>query len=178
MNTEYLKSLVRHLHDWPIKGIIFPDVTTLLKDIKGFNQSINDFFARYQNQGIEIVVGIDARGFIIGGALAFLLNTGFVPARKKGKLPAEKISITYDLEYGTDTLEMHKDAILPGQKVLLVDDVLATGGSALTAAKLVEDLGGQIMEIAFIINLPKVGGKQKIIKAGYNCYTQIDFIYN
>lgn len=165
------------MHDWPKKGIIFPDVTTLLKDAKGFNQSIQDFYSRYKSQKIDVVVGIDARGFIIAGTLAYLLKAGFVPARKKDKLPAEKISITYDLEYGTDTLQMHKDAISPGQKVLLVDDVLATGGSALAAASLIKDLGGKIIEIAIIINLPKVGGEQKIISEGYKCYTQINFIY-
>lgn len=178
MDKKYLSSLVRHLHDWPKKGIIFPDVTTLLKDKEGFNQVINDFYLRYKPQTIDVVVGIDARGFIIGGTLAYLLNTGFVPARKKGKLPAETVQITYQLEYGTDTLEMHKDAISPGQKVLLVDDVLATGGTALATSKLIEKLGGQIVEFGFVINLPKVGGENKIRQQGYDCYTQINFIYD
>ena len=177
MDKNYVKSKIRHLKDWPKPGIIFPDITTLFKDANALNQVINDLKCRYTDKNIDLVVGIDARGFILGGSLAFLLGAGFVPARKKGKLPAEVVETIYDLEYGTDTLAIHKDAISPRQKILLVDDVLATGGSALAAAELIKRLGGDIIEIAFVVNLPAVGGEKRIQKAGYKCYTQIEFIY-
>ncbi len=170
-----IKSKIRTVPDWPKKGIMFRDITTLLKDPIGLKLCIKDFLDRYKDMEIDIIVGIEARGFIIGGVLAYELGIGFVPIRKKGKLPAETESVEYELEYGTDTVEIHKDSILEDQKVLLIDDLLATGGTALAAAQLIEKLGGKIVEIGFIVNLPDVGGQEKLNKAGYKWYTQTKF---
>lgn len=170
-----IKSRIRTVPHWPKQGIMFRDITTLLKDPVGLKICVDDFVKRYRNTDFDIIVGIEARGFILGGALAYSLGKGFVPVRKKGKLPAETVGVTYDLEYGTDTIEMHKDAILKGQKVLIIDDLLATGGTALAAAKLVEKLGGKVVEIAFIVDLPDVGGGKKLTKAGYKWYAQCAF---
>ena len=164
-----IKSRIRTIPNYPKKGIMFRDITTLIKDPVGFRLVIDNFTQRYL-QGdvpIDLIVGIEARGFIIGGALSYTLGKGFVPIRKKGKLPAEVVRHEYELEYGTDTVEVHKDAIAQGQKVLLVDDLLATGGTALAAAALIEKLGGIVAELAFIINLPDVGGYQRLTDKGY-----------
>jgi len=160
---------------WPKKGIMFRDITTLLKDPVGLKICIDDFVKKYQDKEIDVVVGIDSRGFILGGAIAYLLGKGFVPVRKKGKLPAETEKEEYSLEYGTDTIEIHKDAIEKGQKVLIVDDLIATGGTALAAAKLVKKLQGEIVEIAFIVDLPDLGGRKKLTQAGYTVYAQTAF---
>ncbi|MBU1867549.1 MAG: adenine phosphoribosyltransferase, partial [Candidatus Margulisbacteria bacterium] len=157
------------------KGIMFRDITTLLKDPVGLKLCLDDFVARYQNKEIDIVVGIDSRGFILGGALAYLLGKGFVPVRKKGKLPAETEREEYALEYGTDTIEIHKDAIEKGQKVLIIDDLIATGGTAMAAGKLVKKLGGEVVEFAFIVDLPDIGGRAKLEAAGYQVYAQTAF---
>lgn len=170
-----IKSRIRTVPHWPKKGIMFRDITTLLKDPVGLKICIDDFVNRYKEKEIDIVVGIDSRGFILGGALAYLLGKGFVPVRKKGKLPAETEKEEYALEYGIDTIEIHKDAISPGQKVLIIDDLLATGGTANAAAKLVRKLGGEIIELAFIVDLPDLGGKKKLEQAGYNIYAQTFF---
>lgn len=170
-----IKSRIRTVPHWPKKGIMFRDITTLLKDPVGLKICIDDFVTRYKGKEIDIVVGIDSRGFILGGALAYLLGKGFVPVRKKGKLPAATEKEEYALEYGTDTIEIHKDAISPGQKVLILDDLLATGGTANAAAKLVKKLGGEIMELAFIVDLPDLGGKKKLEQAGYSVYAQTFF---
>ena len=170
-----IKSRIRTVPDWPKKGIMFRDITTLLKDPLGLKICVDDFVKRYKDQEIDIIVGIDSRGFILGGAIAYLLDKSFVPIRKKGKLPAETDSQEYELEYGTDTVEIHKDAIQQGQKVLIVDDLLATGGTALAAAKLVQKLGGQIHEFAFIVDLPDVGGQKKLQNAGIKYYAQTEF---
>ncbi|MFA4884173.1 MAG: adenine phosphoribosyltransferase [Candidatus Margulisiibacteriota bacterium] len=170
-----IKSRIRTIPHWPKKGIMFRDITTLLKDPVGFKLCIDDFIKRYQNKEIDIVVGIDSRGFIIGGALAFVLGKGFVPVRKKGKLPAATEREEYALEYGTDVIEIHKDAIEKGQKVLIVDDLIATGGTALAAAKLVRKLQGEIVELAFIVDLPDLGGRKKLEAAGYSVYAQTEF---
>lgn len=154
---------------------MFRDITTLLKDPVGLKLCIDDFVKRYEKREIDVIVGIDSRGFIIGGALAFLLGKGFVPVRKKGKLPAETEAEEYALEYGTDTVEIHKDAIEKGQKVLIVDDLIATGGTALAAAKLVKKLHGEVVELAFIVDLPDLGGKKKLEQAGYSVYAQTAF---
>ncbi len=170
-----IKSRIRTISDWPKKGVIFRDITTLLKDPVGLKLCLDDFIARYKDKKIDIVVGIDSRGFILGGALAYELGKGFVPVRKKGKLPAEVESEEYELEYGTDTIEIHKDAITTGQKVLIVDDLIATGGTAQAAAKLVKKLGGEIVEMAFIVDLPDLGGSQRLKNAGLQVYSQTSF---
>ncbi len=170
-----IKSRIRTIPHWPKKGVMFRDITTLLKDPVGLKVCLDDFIKRYAKEDIDIVVGIDSRGFIIGGAIAYSLGKGFVPVRKKGKLPAETEKEEYALEYGTDVIEIHKDAIEPGQKVLIVDDLLATGGTALAAAKLVRKLHGVIVEIAFIVDLPDLGGRKKLEAAGYQVYAQTVF---
>ena len=156
---------------------MFRDITTLLKDPVGFRLVIDNFTQRYVkgNVDFDTIVGIESRGFIIGGALSYTMGKGFIPVRKKGKLPAETISHEYALEYGTDTIEIHKDAITKGEKVLLVDDLLATGGTALAAAALIEKLGGVVAEMAFIVNLPDVGGAKRLAEKGYKTYFQTEF---
>src|SRR6476646_5484365 len=151
LNCEPLKALVRTVPDFPKPGILFYDITTLLKDKAGFAQLLDAFAAYYIGKEIDLVLGIEARGFIFGPALAYRLNAGFVPVRKPKKLPAETARWTYELEYGSDTLEIHKDAIKPGQKVIIVDDLLATGGTANATVQLVKSLGGQIAGLGFVI---------------------------
>ncbi|MFA5029403.1 MAG: adenine phosphoribosyltransferase [Patescibacteria group bacterium] len=170
-----IKSRIRTVPDWPKKGVMFRDITTLIKDPVGLKLCIDDFVARYQGKEVDAIVGIDSRGFILGGALAYLLGKGFVPVRKKGKLPAEVESEEYALEYGTDTIEIHKDAIEAGQKVVIIDDLCATGGTALAASKLVKKLGGEIVEMAFVVDLPDLGGSKKLRQAGLAVYTQTNF---
>jgi adenine phosphoribosyltransferase len=157
-----LKSLIRSVPDFPKPGILFYDVTTLLKDKVGFARLIDALSEHYLDQAIDVVMGIEARGFIFGPALAYRLNAGFVPVRKPKKLPAETVRWTYDLEYGSDTLEIHKDALHPGQRVLIVDDLLATGGTALATMNLAKTLGGQIVGFAFVIELDALAGRQKL----------------
>src|SRR5256885_5056098 len=140
---EHLKQLIREVPDFPKKGILFYDITTLLKDKVGFATLINALSEHYLDSNVDLIIGIEARGFIFGPALAYRLNAGFVPVRKPKKLPAEVARLTYDLEYGTDTLEIHKDAVKSGQKVVIVDDLLATGGTACACAQLVKSIGGQ-----------------------------------
>ena len=172
-----IKSRIRTIPNYPKKGIMFRDITTLIKDPVGFRLVIDTFTQRYikGDIGIDLIVGIEARGFIIGGALSYTLGKGFVPIRKLGKLPAEVVRHEYELEYGKDTVEVHKDAIGKGAKVLLVDDLLATGGTALAAASLIEKLGGFVAELAFIVNLPDVGGYKKLKDKGYNVFYLTDF---
>jgi adenine phosphoribosyltransferase len=158
-----LKSLIRGVPDFPKPGILFYDITTLLKDKVGFAKLIDAFSEYYINRDIDIVMGIEARGFIFGPALAYRLNAGFVPVRKPKKLPAETIRWTYDLEYGSDALEIHKDAIRPGERVLIVDDLLATGGTAFASMKLAQSLGGELVGFAFVIELDKLGGRNKLL---------------
>lgn len=173
-----IKSLIRTIPDYPKPGIMFRDITTLIKDPLGFRMVIDALTQRYLAAGaapFDTIAGIEARGFILGGALAYTLGKGFVPVRKKGKLPGEVVRQEYALEYGTDTIEMHKDAIKPGERVLLVDDLLATGGTAIGAATLVEKLGGSVAEIAFIVSLPEVGGEKKLAESGYPMFTLVEF---
>lgn len=172
-----IKSKIRTVPNYPKKGIMFRDITTLIKDPVGFRLVIDQLTQRYINEEyrFNVIVGIESRGFIIGGALAYTLGKGFVPIRKKGKLPAEVVSQEYELEYGTDRIEIHKDAIKKGDKVLLVDDLLATGGTALAAAALVEKLGGKVMEMAFIVDLPDVGGRKKLTEKGYKVFALTEF---
>jgi len=161
VNIESLKKLVRTVPDFPKPGILFYDITTLLKDRTGFAQMIDALASHYIERKIDLVLGIEARGFIFGPALAYRLNAGFVPVRKPHKLPAEVARVTYDLEYGTDTLEIHKDAITPGQNVVLVDDLLATGGTMEATVKLVKELGGEIAGLAFAIELDFLKGRNR-----------------
>ena len=172
-----IKSRIRTIPDHPKKGILFRDITTLIKDPVGFRLVIDNFTQRYITGDIEFdqIVGIEARGFIIGGALSYTLGKGFVPVRKVGKLPGDVVRHEYDLEYGTDTIEIHKDALNKGSKVLLVDDLLATGGTALAAASLVEKLGCTVAEMSFIVNLPDVGGEKKLVDKGYKVYCLTEF---
>ena len=161
VNAEELKKLVRTVVDFPKPGILFYDITTLLKDKTGFAQMIDALAAHYIERKVDIVLGIEARGFIFGPALAYRLNAGFVPVRKPKKLPAPVARVTYDLEYGSDTLEMHLDAIAPGQNVVLVDDLLATGGTMEATVKLVKEMGGNIAGIAFAVELDFLKGRDR-----------------
>jgi len=160
-NIAALKALVRTVPDFPKPGILFYDITTLLKDRTGFAMLIDELAAHYLERKIDLVLGIEARGFIFGPALAYRLNAGFVPVRKPRKLPAPVARVTYDLEYGSDTLEIHRDAIAPGQRVLLVDDLLATGGTMEATLKLVHELGGQVVGLAFAIELDFLRGRER-----------------
>ena len=157
-----LAALVRNIPDFPVKGVQFKDITTLLKDHAAYADAITQLTAPFMDKGIELVAAIESRGFILGAPSALKLNAGFIPVRKLGKLPSEKISESYTLEYGAETLEMHKDAIQPGQSVLIVDDVIATGGSARAAINLVERLGGKVAGIAFLIELKFLNGREKL----------------
>ena len=158
---EHLKQLIREVPDFPKPGILFYDITTLLKDNVGFATLIDALSEHYLNSGIDLVLGIEARGFIFGPALAYRLNAGFVPIRKPRKLPAETVKWTYDLEYGQDTLEIHKDAIQSGQRVIIVDDLLATGGTANACVQLARSLGGNIAGMGFVVELDFLNGRKK-----------------
>ena len=160
--TDVLKNHIRHVPDFPKPGILFYDVTTLLKDPEGFKLAIDAMSQPYQDLGITLVVGIESRGFILGAAVADRIGAGFVPVRKLGKLPAATIRASYQLEYGTDSLEMHRDAIDRGQKVLIVDDLLATGGTARATVDLVRQLGGDVAGVAFLIELVELNGRAKL----------------
>ncbi|MGD1095152.1 MAG: adenine phosphoribosyltransferase [Bryobacteraceae bacterium] len=159
---NHLKSLIREVPDFPKPGILFYDITTLLKDAQGLHSLIDQLGAGYNGTGIHKVVGIEARGFIFAPAVAYALNAGFVPVRKPKKLPAATERVEYQLEYGTDALEIHRDAIDPGENVLIVDDVLATGGTASAVTKLVEKLGGKVVGLGFVIELSFLGGREKL----------------
>jgi adenine phosphoribosyltransferase len=161
MSCEHLKTLVREVPDFPKKGILFYDITTLLKDKVGFATLIDALSEHFLDRDIDLVLGIEARGFIFGPALAYRLNAGFVPIRKPHKLPAETVKWTYDLEYGTDTLEIHKDAIQPGQRIIIVDDLLATGGTANACLQLAQSLGGKVEALAFVVELDFLNGAKK-----------------
>jgi adenine phosphoribosyltransferase len=164
MDCDGLKKLIREVPDFPKKGILFYDITTLLKDKLGFARLIDALSEHYIGKEIDLVLGMEARGFIFGPALAYRLNAGFVPVRKPGKLPAETEKVSYDLEYGSNSLEMHKDAIERGQRVLIVDDLLATGGTAVATAKLASGLGAQIAGLAFVVELDFLRGREKLAK--------------
>ena len=170
-----LRTLVRTIPGYPKPGILFRDITTLLLDPGGFRETIDRLAARYHGAGVAKVAGIEARGFILGGALAHALGAGFIPIRKRGKLPSRTVGCDYDLEYGTDRVEMHVDAVDPGDRVLLVDDLVATGGTALAAARLILDAGGAVHEAAFVIDLPDLGGARRLREAGHPVFTLIEF---
>lgn len=162
MNSENLKKLIREIPDWPKPGILFYDITTLLKDQQGFRTLIDSLYDHYHRRPVDVVAGIEARGFIFGPALAYRLGAGFVPIRKPNKLPAAKATETYQLEYGTDAVEIHQDAIQKGQRVLVCDDLLATGGTASAAARLVQRLRGEVVGCAFVIELSFLKGREKL----------------
>ena len=159
-----LEDYVRSIPDFPEPGIIFRDVTTILKDADGLELAINQLRDSLQDLDFDVVVGPESRGFIFGVPIAYLLHKGFVPVRKKGKLPCETVSMEYDLEYGSAVIEMHKDSIKPGQKVVLVDDLIATGGTIQAAAELVEELGGEVVKIIFLMELAGLKGREKLSK--------------
>jgi len=173
MKRLNLKNIIRNIPDFPKPGILFRDITTLLKDKSAFKKAVNELAKKYKNKQIDAVVAVEARGFILGGAIAEKLGAGFVPVRKKGKLPWKTISVTYDLEYGTDTLQMHQDAIKPKDKVLIVDDLLATGGTMAAVTDLIKQQKGQICGIAFLIELTDLKGKDKL--KGYSVYSLIKY---
>ncbi|MBN1227812.1 MAG: adenine phosphoribosyltransferase [Deltaproteobacteria bacterium] len=170
-----IKEKIRTVPHWPKQGIMFRDITTLLKDGEGFNHTIDLLVERYKDMKIDVVAGIESRGFITGAALANRLGVGFVPIRKPGKLPAETVSEEYELEYGTDKIEMHTDAIEKGAQVLLVDDLIATGGTALAACNLINKLGGGVVECSFLVDLIDIGGKKKLMDAGYKVFNLVSF---
>ena len=161
-NCDHLKKLVREVPDFPKKGILFYDITTLLKDKRGFATLIDALSEHYLQKEVDLVLGMEARGFIFGPALAYRLNAGFVPVRKPGKLPAATARVEYDLEYGSNVLEIHKDAIQKGQRVIIVDDLLATGGTAAATVKLATSLGAQIAGLGFVVELDFLSGRDKL----------------
>ncbi len=168
-----LAKLIRDVPDFPVKGILFKDITTLIRDPEALREALDRMAEPFRDTEIDLVAAIESRGFIFGAPIACEFGAGFVPIRKPDKLPAEKISASYTLEYGTNTLEMHKDAIQPGQKVLLVDDLLATGGSASAAISLIEQLGGEVVGVVFLIDLTFLNGIQKL--QGYKVHSVIQY---
>ncbi|GAB2939833.1 adenine phosphoribosyltransferase [Hafnia psychrotolerans] len=172
---QFIKDSIKTIPDYPKPGILFRDVTSLLEDPKAYAESIKLLADRYRNAGVTKVVGTEARGFLFGAPVALVLGVGFVPVRKPGKLPRDTISETYDLEYGTDSLEIHVDAIQPGEKILVIDDLLATGGTIEATAKLIRRLGGEVTDAAFIINLPELGGEKRLNDLNIHCYSLVSF---
>lgn len=170
-----IKSLIRTVPHYPKQGIQFRDITTLLKDPLGLKVTVDQLYQRYHGQAIDKVIGIESRGFIIGAPLAYKLGVGFAPIRKQGKLPAETIGHDYELEYGSDRVEIHIDAVKKGERILLVDDLIATGGTVLAAAALIEKLQGKIVECAFVIDLPDLGGRERLKQAGHAMYALVEF---
>ena len=170
-----LKSRIRTIPDYPRPRIQFRDITTLLKDSFGFRKLVDDLVQPFARKRIDAVAGIEARGFIIGGAVAHQLSTGFIPARKKGKLPWETIGQDYELEYGTDRVEIHRDAVAEGQTVLVVDDLIATGGTALATVDLLRQAGAEIVACSFVVELPDLGGRKRLEKEGVRVLTLVEF---
>lgn len=175
--AQYLKDHIRTVPDWPAPGVQFRDITPLLQDAKVFRVLIDAFVHRYMDPALRpnVVAGLDARGFILGAVIAYELNVGFVPVRKKGKLPYTTVEETYELEYGSATVELHADAVKSGDRVLLIDDLIATGGTMMAGKKLLEKLGAQVMEGAAIVDLPELGGSDKLRAAGLPLFTLIKF---
>ena len=170
-----VKDYIRTIVDFPHEGILFRDVTTLFADPRGFRMCVDQLLQPYAGLRIDKVAGLEARGFILGGAVAHQLSTGFVPIRKKGKLPGQTISQAYKLEYGEAVVEVHDDAMQPGEKILLVDDLLATGGTAEAGIKLIERLGAQVVGCAFVVDLPALGGRKRLEAMGMDVYALCDF---
>jgi len=175
--TQYLREHIRTVPDWPAPGVQFRDITPLLQDAKVFRVLIDAFVHRYMDpeRRPDVVAGLDARGFILGAVVAYELGVGFVPIRKKGKLPFTTVEETYELEYGSATVELHTDAVRPGQRVLLIDDLIATGGTMMAGKKLLEKLGASVMEGAVIVDLPELGGSDKLRAGGLTLFTLVDF---
>lgn len=175
MTADDLRAAIRTIPDYPKPGILFRDITTLLGDARAFRRAIDELVQPWAGTKIDKVAGMEARGFILGGAVAHQLSAGFVPIRKKGKLPHATVSIAYSLEYGLDEMEMHRDAVQPGERVILVDDLIATGGTAEGAVKLLQRLGADVVAACFVIDLPALGGAQKITDLGVPVRTLIAF---
>ncbi len=174
-DTDYIRRHIRTVSDWPAPGVQFRDITPLLQNPKTMRVLIDILVHRYIDAKLDLVAGIDARGFIIGAVVAHELNLGFIPIRKKGKLPFTAISEEYDLEYGSATVELHGDACVPGDRVLLIDDLIATGGTMMAGRRLIERLGGHVVEAAAIIDLPDLGGSGLLRGAGLAVYTMVEF---
>jgi adenine phosphoribosyltransferase len=173
--ADYIRNAIRSVPDWPKPGIVFRDITPVLQDPRSFRVLIDLFVYRYMRQRLDLVAGIDARGFILGSVLAYELNLGFVPVRKKGKLPYRTVAEEYSLEYGNASVEMHTDSVRPGQRVLLIDDLIATGGTMMAASKLLQRLGANVVEAAAIIELPDLGGSAALRETGLELYTVCSF---
>ena len=175
--NDYLKSHIRTVPDWPAPGVQFRDITPLLQDPRVFRVLIDAFVHRYMAPDLrpDVVAGLDARGFILGSVVAYELGLGFVPIRKKGKLPFTTVEETYELEYGSATVELHTDAVKPGQRVLLIDDLIATGGTMMAGKKLLEKLGASVIEGAAIVDLPELGGSERIKASGLKLFTLVSF---
>lgn len=168
-----LKDKIRTVPDWPAKGIMFRDITTLIQDADAFRETCDQLYERYKDKDIDKIAGIDARGFIFGAVLAYKMDIGFIPVRKKGKLPYKTIEENYSLEYGVNTIELHEDAVSKGEKVLIVDDLIATGGTVKATINLIERLGGVVYECAFVVELPELGGRKKL--EGYKIFSLMEF---
>lgn len=173
--TDYLRSVIRTVPNWPEEGVMFRDITPLFQNKKAFRHLIDAFVQRYHDLNIDAVAGVDARGFILGSPIAYELNTSFIPVRKKGKLPFETVQESYDLEYGSATIELHTDSFKPGDRVLLIDDLIATGGTMVAAANLIKRLGADVVEAAAIIDLPDLGGSAKLKAQGIEVYSICEF---
>lgn len=174
-DAQFIRDFIRTVPDWPQPGIMFRDITPVLQDRKAFRVLVDLFVHRYMDSGLDVVAGIDARGFILGAVIAYELNLGFVPIRKKGKLPHKRVSIAYSLEYGLDEIEVHEDAVVSGERVILVDDLIATGGTAEGAVKLLRQLGAEVLAACFVIDLPELGGADKLRKLDVPVRTLISF---
>lgn len=175
MVADWIKDRIRTIPDYPKAGILFRDITTLLKDAQGFRKAVDELVQPYCGRGLTKIAGIEARGFIVGGAVAHQLGIGFVPVRKKGKLPAEALRVDYELEYGTDSLEMHLDAVGPEDRVLVVDDLVATGGTAAATVELLRRTGATVIGCAFIVSLPDLGGAARLEALGCQIQTLCEF---
>ena len=172
---ETLINSIRTIPDYPKPGILFRDITTMLGDARAFRRAVDELVHPYAGTRVDKIAGIEARGFILGGAIAHQLSAGFVPIRKKGKLPHDTVRIAYSLEYGVDEMEMHRDAIVPGEKVILIDDLIATGGTAEAATKLLQQMGANVVAACFVIDLPDLGGRARIEALGVPVRTLVEF---
>lgn len=173
--ADYIRQTIRSVPDWPKPGITFRDITPVLQDPQAFRVLIDLFVYRYMRQRLDLIAGIDARGFIVGSVLAYELNLGFIPVRKKGKLPFRTVAEDYSLEYGNATVEIHTDSVRPGQRVLLIDDLIATGGTMVAASRLLQRLGANTVEAAAVIDLPDLGGSQAVRDTGLSVFTACTF---